>query len=141
MQRLIKEYVLSAAVVSSVLMGCAGGSSGGAAPATPAAPAAPTVCATFYDDAQLKGATLVSMGPADNSPTVPAAFNDKMSSVAVTAGCTVTAYPDGNYGGQATTFTETSQSVPAPINDQMSSYKCTCGGGGGGGGGGTGAGK
>ncbi len=128
MQRLIKESVLSAAIVSSLLMGCAGGSTGGAAPATPVTPAAPTVCATFYGDAQLKGATLVSTGPTDNSPTIPAEFNDKMSSVAVTAGCTVLAYPDGNYGGQPTTFTETSDSVPGPINDQMSSYKCSCAG-------------
>jgi hypothetical protein len=131
MPRFIKESVLSAAVVSCVLMACGGGSSGGAAPATPAAPPGPTVCATFYDDAQLKGATLVSMGPADNSPTVPDAFNDKMSSLAVSAGCTVIVYPDGNYGGQATTFTQTTDVVPTPINDQMSSYKCTCGTGGG----------
>lgn len=128
MQRFIKESVLSAAVASAVLMGCGGGSSSSAAPATPATPAAPTVCATFYDDAQLKGATLVSTGPTDNSPTVPAEFNDKMSSVAVTPGCTVLAYPDGNYGGAPTTFTETANTVPGPINDQMSSYKCSCAG-------------
>ncbi|MGO9837194.1 MAG: peptidase inhibitor family I36 protein [Polyangiaceae bacterium] len=103
---------------------------GTAAAAAPAAPPAPTVCATFYADAQLKGATLVSMGPADNSPTVPATFNDVMSSVAVNPGCTVMAYADGNYGGQEVTFTQTAELVPASINDQMSSYKCTCGGGG-----------
>jgi Peptidase inhibitor family I36 len=129
MQRFIKGYVLGAAVTTSMLVGCAGESNGGAGPATPTAP---TVCATFYDDAHLKGPTLVSMGPTDDSPTVPATFNDKMSSVAVTLGCTVMVYADGNYGGQEVTFTQTTEVVPAPINDQMSSYKCTCGGAGGG---------
>jgi hypothetical protein len=127
MPRFIKGYVLAVAVASSLLMGCGGGSNSGAGPAAPAAsPAAPTVCATFYDDAQLKGPTLVSMGPADNSPSVPATFNDKMSSLAVTPGCTVMVYADGNYGGQEVTFTQTTETVPASINDQMSSYKCTC---------------
>lgn len=107
--------------------GCGGGSSTGAAPATPPAAAAPTVCATFYADEHLKGATLVSMGPVDDSATVPGNFNDAMSSVAVTAGCTVMVYADSNYGGQEITFRETAETVPAPINDQMSSYKCTCG--------------
>ena len=130
MQRFIKGYVLGAAVASFVLMGCAGGSNSGAVPATPPAPPSPTVCATFYDDAQLKGPTLVSMGPADNSPSVPATFNDKMSSLAVTPGCTVMVYADGNFGGQEVTFTQTAEAVPATINDNMSSYKCTCGGSG-----------
>ena len=132
MPRFIRGCVLGVTVASSVLVACAGGSNSGAAPATRAAPPAPTVCATFYDDAHLKGATLVSMGPADSSPTVPATFNDVMSSVAVTPGCTVMAYADGNYGGQEVTFTQTTEVVPAPINDQMSSYKCTCAGSGGG---------
>jgi hypothetical protein len=72
------------------------------------------------------------MGPEDNSPTVPATFNDVMSSVAVTPGCTVMVYADGNYGGQEVTFTQTAEVIPAPINDQMSSYKCACGATGGG---------
>ena len=81
-----------------------------------------------YADAELKGATLVSMGPTDDSPTVPPSFNDVMSSVAVTEGCTVMAYADGNYGGAEVTFTQTATTVPATINDNMSSYKCTCSG-------------
>jgi Peptidase inhibitor family I36 len=134
MQRFIKGCVLGV-TVSSLLMGCGGGTDSAAPPATPAVPpaassaAAPTVCATFYADAHLKGATIVSNGPTDNSATIPATFNDAMSSVAVTAGCTVMVYPDGNFGGQAATFTQTTEVVPANINDQMSSYKCTCGGG------------
>jgi hypothetical protein len=127
MNRFTQGCVLGVAVVSWVA-GCGGGSTGGAGAAAPAAASAPTVCATFYADGNLKGATLVSMGPTDNSPTVPPAFNDVMSSVAVTPGCTVIAYADGNYGGQEATFTQTTESVPASINDQMSSYKCTCGG-------------
>src|SRR5277367_4731669 len=106
MQWFIKGYALAVAVASSGLMGCGSGSNTGAVPASPAAPAPPAVCATFYADAHLKGATLVSMGPADNSPTVPATFNDLMSSVAVTPGCTAIAYADGSYGGQAVTFTQ-----------------------------------
>jgi hypothetical protein len=135
MKRFIKGYVPSVAVASSVLLacvlGCGGGSSSVVVAAASVAGAAPTVCATFYADAHLKGATLVSTGPADHSPTIPATFNDVMSSVAVTPGCTVVAYPDGNYGGQEVTLTQTTETVPAPINDQMSSYKCTCAGGGG----------
>jgi hypothetical protein len=115
-------------LAAALFTACGGESSSGGAPATPAAPPAPTVCATFYADANLKGATLVSMGPTDNAATVPAAFNDVMSSVAVTAGCTAMAYADGNFGGQEVTFTQTAQTVPASINDQMSSYKCSCGG-------------
>ena len=133
MKRSIKGNAPGLAVTTLVLLaslvGCGGGSSGGSAPAAPAGPAGPTVCATFYADEHLKGATLVSMGPADNSPTVPSTFNDVMSSVAVTPGCTVMAYADGAYGGQEFTFTQTTEAVPAPINDQMSSYKCTCGSG------------
>ncbi len=127
MQHFLKVCLLSPTTLSLLVIGCAGSPSGGAAPAAAATSAAPTVCATFYDDAQLKGATLVSAAPQDDSAKVPAAFNDKMSSVAVTAGCTVTAYPDENYGGQPTVFTETSAAVPAAFNDQMSSYKCSCG--------------
>ena len=130
MQRFIKQYSVATALASSVLTGCAGGSNSGSGPVAPAAPPAPSVCATFYDDAQLKGPTLVSMGPTDDSPTVPATFNDKMSSLAVTPGCTVMVYADGNYGGQEVTFTQTTEVVPASINDQMSSYKCTCAAGG-----------
>jgi Peptidase inhibitor family I36 len=128
MERFTCRYVLGLAV-ASIVAGCGGGSNGGAPAAAPAAPPAATVCATFYADANLKGATLVSMGPADNSQTVPATFNDVMSSVAVSPGCTVMAYADGNYGGQVVTFTQTTEIVPASMNDQMSSYKCTCGGG------------
>lgn len=128
MQWFIIGPALAVAVASSGLMGCGSGSNTGAVPASPAAPPTPTVCATFYDDAHLKGATLVSMGPADNSPTVPATFNDLMSSVAVTPGCTAMAYADGSYGGQEVTFTQTTEVVPASINDQMSSYRCTCAG-------------
>jgi hypothetical protein len=120
----------SALLAYSALLACGGESGTGAAAAAPAAAPAPTVCATFYADANLKGATLVSIGPTDNSPTVPAAFNDVMSSVAVTAGCTVMVYADGNYGGQEVSFTQTAETVPASINDNMSSYKCTCGGSG-----------
>lgn len=130
MSRLMISGYALVVTLSSALVGCGGGSSNAAAPATPAtpaAPSAPTVCATFYADAQLKGATLVSMGPTDNAATIPAAFNDAMSSVAVTPGCTAIAYPDGNFGGTSTTFTQNTDSVPASINDQMSSYKCTCG--------------
>ncbi len=128
MNRFTKGCVLGVAVASCVLA-CGGGATGPAA-AAPAASAGATVCATFYADGNLKGATLVSMGPVDDSPTVPAAFNDVMSSVAVTPGCTVIAYADGNYAGQEATFTQTAESVPASINDQMSSYKCTCAAGG-----------
>ncbi|HSY21534.1 MAG TPA: peptidase inhibitor family I36 protein [Polyangiaceae bacterium] len=132
MSPFIKGHLANVVVASSLLTGCGAGSNGGAGPAPTAppaaAPAAPTVCATFYADAQLKGATLVSVGSADDSATVPAAFNDAMSSVAVTPGCTVLAYADGNYGGQEVTFTQTAEVVPASINDQMSSYKCSCGG-------------
>jgi Peptidase inhibitor family I36 len=128
MERFVKGGALGAGLVASLLLalgtGCGGGAS--SAPA-PAAASAPTVCATFYADGQLKGATLVAKGPVDDSPTVPADFNDVMSSVAVTAGCTVQAYADGNYGGQEVTFTQTTETVPASINDQMSSYKCSCG--------------
>ena len=134
MQRLSEANVLGPALAASMLLayvaGCGGGSSSAAPVASPAAPPTPTVCATFYADEHLKGATLVSTGPADSSPTIPAAFNDAMSSVAVTPGCTAVVYPDGNYGGQAATFTQTAETVPASINDQMSSYKCTCGGSG-----------
>jgi peptidase inhibitor family I36 len=132
----VKRCALGTSLVSSLVLAfataCGGGSSGAPASA-PATAAAPTVCATFYADGQLKGATLVAKAPVDNSPAVPADFNDVMSSVAVTAGCTVMAYADGNYGGQEVTFTQTTESVPASINDQMSSYKCSCGSAGGGG--------
>jgi hypothetical protein len=130
---LIKTSLSGVIAASWLFMGCAAESNGGAGPApavasaAPAAPAAQTVCATFYADAALKGATLVSLGPTDNSPTVPAAFNDAMSSVAVTPGCTVSAYADGNYGGQEVTFDKTAELVPPSMNDQMSSYKCSCG--------------
>jgi hypothetical protein len=132
MKRSIKRNVPGLTLTTSMLLvclvGCGGESTSGAAAASPAGPAAPTVCATFYADEHLKGATLVSMGPIDNSATVPAAFNDVMSSVAVTAGCTVMVYADGSYGGQEVTFTQTAETIPPSINDQMSSYKCTCGG-------------
>ncbi len=135
MPQFSKVSLQTVVFVSSLLTGCGAGSNGGVEPAAPSAataPAAsastaPSVCATFYADGQLKGATLVSTGPADNSPTIPANFNDTMSSVAVTPGCTVIAFADGNYGGQSVTFTQTAEVVPASINDQMSSYKCTCG--------------
>lgn len=129
MKRSAYGYVLGVTVASSVA-GCGGGSTAAAPAAAPAAPPAPKVCATFYADANLKGATLVSMGPADDSQTVPANFNDVMSSIAVSPGCTATAYADGNYGGQAVAFTQTTEVIPASMNDQMSSYKCTCSGGG-----------
>jgi hypothetical protein len=128
MERFSCRYVLGVAV-ASIVAGCGGGSNGAAPAAAPAAPPAATVCATFYADANLKGATLVSMGPTDNSPTVPPTFNDVMSSVAVSPGCTVMVYADGNYGGQVATFTQNAEVIPASMNDQMSSYKCTCGGG------------
>jgi len=131
MKRLVKGCALGVGAASLVLLafatGCGGGASSAPAAAAPAA-AAPTVCATFYADAQRKGATLVAKGPLDDSPAIPADFNDVMSSVAVTPGCTVMAYADGNYGGQEATFTQTTDVVPASINDQMSSYKCSCGG-------------
>jgi hypothetical protein len=130
MTRFTSGYVLGLAVASCVV-GCGGGSTSGPAAAAPAAPAAPTVCATFYADANLAGATLVSMGPTDDSPTVPANFNDVMSSVAVTPGCTVMVYTDGAFGGQEVTFTQNAETVPAAMNDNMSSYKCACGGSGG----------
>ncbi len=133
MKRSIKRDVPALTVGTFVLLacvvGCGGQSTSGAATAAPTGPSGPAVCATFYADEHLKGATLVSMGPTDNSATVPATFNDVMSSVAVTPGCTVTVYADGGYGGQEATFTQTADSVPASINDQMSSYKCACGGG------------
>jgi hypothetical protein len=135
MKRINEGYVPAVALASSALLacvvGCGGESSTASAATAPAAAApVPAVCATFYADANLKGATLVSMGPTDNSPTVPVAYNDVMSSLAVTPGCTVMVYADGNYGGQEVTFTQTAETVPASINDNMSSYKCTCGGSG-----------
>jgi len=130
MEQLVKSYALGTALAASAALalaaGCGGGSSTAAAPPASAS-ISPSVCATFYADAHLRGATLVSTGPGDNSPTVPAVFNDVMSSVAVTPGCTVMAYADGNYGGEEVTFTQTTEIVPASINDQMSSYKCACG--------------
>jgi hypothetical protein len=122
-------YLLGTVVALSVV-GCGGGANAPAAAPAPAASTTPTVCATFYADSPLKGATLVSMGPTDDSATVPPAFNDVMSSVAVTPGCTVMAYGDGNYGGPEVTFTQTTETIPAAFNDQMSSYKCSCGGAG-----------
>ena len=134
MNRSLKGNAPGGAVAALVLLvsvvGCGGAPTSGAAAASPAPPPGPTVCATFYADEHLKGATLVSMGPADDSPTVPSTFNDVMSSVAVTPGCTAMVYADGAYGGQELTFTQTTETVPASINDQMSSYKCTCGGSG-----------
>jgi hypothetical protein len=134
MKRIHERHLAGLATASSALLacvlGCGGESTTSAPAAAPAAAPAPAVCATFYADANLKGATLVSRGPTDESPTVPPAFNDVMSSVAVTAGCTVMVYADGNYGGAEVTFTQTAETVPATINDAMSSYKCTCGGGG-----------
>jgi hypothetical protein len=120
--------VVSACALLASTVACGGGATAATPPAAPAAATAPTVCATFYADEHLKGATLVSMGPVDNGATVPGSFNDAMSSVAVTPGCTVMGYGDANYGGQEVTFTETTETVPAAFNDQMSSYKCTCNG-------------
>lgn len=121
---------LASSALLACVMGCGGGSTSTAPAAAPVAASAPAVCATFYADANLKGATLVSMGPTDNSPTVPPAFNDVMSSLAVSPGCTVMVYADGNYGGTEVTFTQTAETVAPTINDNMSSYKCSCGGSG-----------
>jgi Peptidase inhibitor family I36 len=134
---LLAGLVLGWSALLACIAGCGGESATGgsaaapsAAAAAPSAAPAPAVCATFYADANLKGATLVSMGPTDDSPTVPAAFNDVMSSVAIAPGCTVMAYADANYGGAEVTFTQTAGTIPAAMNDNMSSYKCACGGGG-----------
>jgi hypothetical protein len=128
MKRIHESPLGGTAIAGSALLacvlGCGGESTNGAPAAAPAPP--PAVCATFYAEANLKGVTLVSMGPTDDSPSVPAAFNDVMSSVAVTPGCTVMVYADGNYGGAEVTFTQTAETVPPAINDAMSSYKCAC---------------
>jgi hypothetical protein len=131
----MKEHVVKTAVASWVIAfvtNCGGSSGAGAGAAGPSAAggdsgtAAITVCATFYADGDLQGASLVAKGPSDDEPTIPASFNDVMSSVAVTPGCTVMAYADGNHGGQEVTFTQTAKTVPASINDQMSSFTCKC---------------
>jgi hypothetical protein len=131
----MKQYVVAVAVglsVAALLAGC-GGSAATGSPAAGATGAsgggagpASTVCATFYADGDLQGASLVAKAPTDDEAKLPVSFNDVMSSVAVTQGCTVTAYADGDFGGQQVTFTETSKTVPPSINDQMSSFKCAC---------------
>ena len=131
----MKEHVAKTAValwVIAFVTNCGGSSSAGPGAAGPstaggdAGSPASSVCATFYADGDLQGASLVANAPSDDRPTVPASFNDVMSSVAVSPGCTAIAYADANHGGQQVTFTQTAKTVPASINDQMSSFTCTC---------------
>jgi hypothetical protein len=128
----MRNAVVLAVAISSValLVGCGGGAAQGTGASGGASTAAPAVCATFYMDVDLQGVSLVAKGPSDDEPTIPPQFNDNMSSVAVTPGCTVMAYADGNYSGQAVTFTETTKAIVPTFNDQMSSFKCACHGGG-----------
>ena len=121
------DAVAIAAVFSVVVsvVGCGGGATEGPTATAPTS-AAPSVCATFYADGDLQGATLVAKAPGDDQPKIPSSFNDNMSSVAVTSGCTVMAYADADYGGQEFTFTETTKAIPPAFNDQMSSFKCAC---------------
>ena len=131
----MREYVVAVAVVFSVVASvanCGGASSAGPGAAGPSAAdggadvVTSSVCATFYADGDLQGTSLVAHGPSDGNPKLADSFNDVMSSVAVTPGCTVMAYADADYGGQEVTFTQTTKAVPPAFNDQMSSFKCTC---------------
>ena len=136
-QFVVNRWALGAGLVSSLLLafgtGCGGGSSGAPAPSAPAAASAPMVCATFYADGQLKGATLVAKAPVDDGSGRSGGLQRCDVVRCSHAGMHGHGVRGRNYGGQEVTFTQTTELVPASINDRISSYKCSCGSAGSGG--------
>jgi hypothetical protein len=93
---------------------------------TGVARASTPICAVLYDDANLQGMSLIAWGTDTRAETVPAYFNDKMSSAYVSPNCTLIAYEDANFRGPYLILSETAYLVPDWFNDTMSSFTCIC---------------
>ena len=86
-------------------------------------PENPTGIACFYEHANYTGASFCADA---DSTYVGAAWNDRISSVKVRAGYSVTLYDNANHGGQSTKLTgDTASLVPLAFNDIASSFKVT----------------
>ncbi|MEP6501896.1 MAG: peptidase inhibitor family I36 protein [Betaproteobacteria bacterium] len=121
-------------VVSAMLAACGGGNGQTAtdsqaeattAAATAAAaasvPASSPVC--FFESVDYQGAHFCASA---NSTWLGAAWNDRISSIKVSAGYKVTLFQDINYGGQSLVLTGNHASlVTYKFNDAASSFKVT----------------
>jgi hypothetical protein len=81
----------------------------------------PRVGACFYVDADYQGERFC-VGTGDNQPNVGDRWNDRISSIRIYGGATVTVFQDKDFGGDHQTY---SQDVPnlRNWNDRMTSYK------------------
>ena len=76
--------------------------------------------ACFYEHSNFRGDSFC----ADTSgATIPASFNDIISSVELGSGIKVTVYEHGNFAGEALEFNQTTAAFPASFNDMVSSFR------------------
>lgn len=79
----------------------------------------------YYDQAGFQGAR-AKIIPGDDAATLPAEWNDKISSLTCHPLCTLVAYDGENRSGSKKSFTGDVRSIPAAWNDKISSMSVTC---------------
>src|SRR5262245_485920 len=80
---------------------------------------------TVYHDVNYGGRSAVLGGGAAWN-YIGDAFNDKVSSIRLTRGCTFTAFEHKEFGGRSRVFSANTTFVGADWNDRISSAKCSC---------------
>jgi len=80
------------------------------------------VLACLYNDVGFKGKFQCLSQPG----YYDVGYNDAISSIALSPGCTLTVATDGGLQGKTTDFTTTAEWVGDDFNDQISSVKLTC---------------
>jgi len=117
--------LMSSLAIAAMLAACGGAEQADpdsqAASAQPAAAAANAIC--FYEHVNYQGATFCASA---DSSWIGSAWNDRVSSVKVTAGYKVQLFEHINAGGRSLTLSaDTPNLVSVGFNDAASSYKVT----------------
>ena len=82
-------------------------------------------CARLYEHSNQEGAVYEISHGASTS-YIGGSWNDKVSSIVVSPGCTLTLYEHSSFTGREGQFTGTSNQLVSFWNDQVSGYKCDC---------------
>lgn len=84
------------------------------------------LCAVMYEHDNYSGASMVVSGANSHNGFIGSWWNDRVTSVTLEPGCSITLFEHANFGGASYTLSGSSGNLGSLWNDQISSYKCDC---------------
>lgn len=84
------------------------------------------LCAVLYEHDNYAGASLTVSDANCHNGNIGGWWNDRVTSISVEPGCSITVFEHDNFGGASYTLYGSTSNLGNLWNDQITSYKCDC---------------